>query len=584
MKTIVKLTLLVISVLLLSGSSTAQATVRYVDVNGVNPAPPYTNWATAAATIQEAVDAADGGDEVVVTNGTYASGGRAVYGTMTNRVAVDKPLAVRSVNGPQHTIIQGRQVPGSTNGDGAIRCVYLTNGASLAGFTLTNGATLDSGDHRRERSGGGVFSESAATLVSGCVIAGNAALVWGGGAYSGTLSNCTFNANSALASGTYGGAGGGAFYSTLNNCALSNNSAGWAGGGAAGGTLNHCALVNNRASSGGGAAGAGVALPACTINYCTLAGNWAAQSGGGVYGERPYGPPLTLNACTLISNSAPFGGGAYEAVLNNCLLRTNLAEYGGGANACDLNNCTLTDNFASIAGGGASANVFGFTSTLNNCILYFNSAPQGTNYSLAYGPLVLNYCWTTPDSIVFPNEGEPLFVDHFSGNLRLQSNSPCINAGYNAYAVGSGDLDGRPRVAGGTVDIGAYEFQGAGMGEFVGWLQQHGLPTDGSADGIDSDSDGRNNWQEWRCLTDPTNALSVLQLLPLSFDGTNAVLRWESVAGVNYFLECGTNSAANPAFSVLATNLQTQQSGMRTYYDTNTADAPIRVYRLGVGP
>ena len=67
---------------------------------------------------------------------------------------------------------------------------------------------------------------------------------------------------------------------------------------------------------------------------------------------------------------------------------------------------------------------------------------------------------------------EPIFVDLAGGNLRLQSSSPCINAGNNAYATNTTDLDGRPRIVGGVVDMGAYEYQGPGMGEFIGWLQQ----------------------------------------------------------------------------------------------------------------
>ena len=64
------------------------------------------------------------------------------------------------------------------------------------------------------------------------------------------------------------------------------------------------------------------------------------------------------------------------------------------------------------------------------------------------------------------------------------------------------------------MDIGAYEFQGAGMGEFTGWLQQYGLATDGSARHCSTtDCDGLNNWQEWIAGTVPTNALSVLKLL-----------------------------------------------------------------------
>jgi hypothetical protein len=107
----------------------------------------------------------------------------------------------------------------------------------------------------------------------------------------------------------------------------------------------------------------------------------------------------------------------------------------------------------------------------------------------------------------------PLFVDQAGGNLRLQSNSACINAGKNAYVADSTDLDGNPRIVGGTVDIGAYEFQTPSPMISYAWLQQYGLLTDGSADYTGPDGDGLNNWKEWRCLTDPTNALSVLRLL-----------------------------------------------------------------------
>jgi hypothetical protein len=73
-----------------------------------------------------------------------------------------------------------------------------------------------------------------------------------------------------------------------------------------------------------------------------------------------------------------------------------------------------------------------------------------------------------------------------------------------------------------------------------------------------------------------------LRLLSASPAGTNVTVTWQSVAGVNYFLERSTNLSANPRFSLLATNV-IGQPNTTTYPNINAAAAPWLFYRVGVG-
>ena len=531
--------------------------VRYVNISNTTPLAPFLSWTNAATNIQDAVDAAVDGDVVLVSNGVYKTGARAVYGA-TNRVAVDKAVALQSVNGPDSTSIVGAGSVGVARVNG--RCVYLTNGASLVGFCLTNGSASGSGDTNKVMNGGGVWCESSSAIVSNCVLTGNGASQFGGGAFQGTLLNCLLTNNSASK-------GGGSCSNLLLNCTLAKNFASFqspiSGGGALYSTLSNCVLVANNCFGGGGGAGFS------SLTRCVVSNN----IGGGVFMS-------SANYCLISSNiSFSSGGGAYSNILNNCVLMNNAASgNGAGAYYSTLVNCTVVSN-STPSGSGAGGGLYGGTAT--NCIVYYNFSSKEPNF---LSTMPMNFCCApTLATNGFGNiTNAPLFADLVARDFHLQAGSPCINSGNNFGVATTADMDGNPRIVGGTVDMGAYEFQSPVSTLSYAWALQHGLPTDGSADYVDSDGDGLNNWQEWLAGTDPNDASSKLAMLPMP--KTNSVgitVTWASVAGVPYFVQRGTNLSAQPPFVTIQSNI-IGQPGMTTYTDTNAVGDMPFMYRVGV--
>ncbi len=296
--------------------------------------------------------------------------------------------------------------------------------------------------------------------------------------------------------------------------------------------------------SGGGALVLGGAL-----SNCLVGANTAHGLGGGIYGG-------TLYNCTVVGNSAQLdGGGASGATLNNCFVQFNSATWGGGGTAsCTMYNCVLTGNSAGFVGGGAKGG------TLFNCTIVNNTAEEGgggiyggTAYNSIivyntypnYEESTLRYCCSQP---LPPGDGnkdaDPLFQNGPGANFRLLAGSPCIDAGQNGWGFPAGppcDMDGTPRVVGPRIDMGAYEFPFTPAGVHYAWLQQYGLPIDGSVDQVDLDGDGALTWQEYVTDTVPTNTASVFRLR-ISDDGR--VLTWHSSNGRRYTLEQTTNLAA----------------------------------------
>jgi len=462
-------------VIVSAGALCAGAVTHYVDRASPAPVPPFTNWSTAATAIQDAVDAALDGATVLVNTGVYAAGGALTPGfALSNRVVATQAVTIASVGGPAVTAIAGLHDPESDLGLGsnAMRGVFLSGGAALHGFTISNGATFAlasaSGNSYFERSGGGVFMADA--LLSNCIVIANTAGNYGGGVFG---SNGALVCASQLSSNWAFGYGGGMAWPTngmlLDSLIHGNFVSNSDGGGvhvSASGFISNCVISGNLVQRGS-AGGVLVFRAGFEMVDCVVQSNRSAPGrGGGMFGNGWTQYRTVVNNCRFENNSvggSQYGGGAYFTYteVNNCLFARNSGtSFGGGITAygSPLRNCTIVTNYADTQGGGV---YMLNAAALYNSIVYHNAAGV-TNRNICFKPGDTGTtCVYTCSLPLEPGEGnlaaDPQLVNLPLGNYRLMAGSPCVNAGSNEYASGSFDLDGAARIQQGIVDMGAYE-------------------------------------------------------------------------------------------------------------------------------
>ncbi|HBA84254.1 MAG TPA: hypothetical protein DCZ95_09200 [Verrucomicrobia bacterium] len=267
----------------------------YVSPAGSHQAP-FSSWAKASTSLQAAVDFAYAGSTIWVTDGVYNA--EATYSERqthcASRLVVAKPLTIRSVNGPDKTILEGQRAE-----ENPIRCALLDYGAALDGFTLRGGSAYTNdfynyswgfyyGPDHESRKGGGAFLSRDARLIN-CRAESNTA-VWGGGVYGGQLSRCRLQSNYSLDNG------GGLCDSAASQCIIQNNSSGDGGGGAYNSVLRNCLVQRNHADWIGGGVATG------TLYNCTVVDNTCKQTGGGIWMANCFNSIVYFNKAQSGSN------------------------------------------------------------------------------------------------------------------------------------------------------------------------------------------------------------------------------------------------------------------------------------------
>ncbi len=401
-------------------------------------------------TLLDVVDLYDGA--ISLREALFYSGVEAIGSPITFDAALDGGTI--TLAGSSLIVDRSVQVNASSLGELTIDAnsqsraiTILADNVELVGLTVTGGVA---------RYGGGIGNYGTLTLTNS-TISGNSANYSGGGIYNycGTVTviDSTITDNSANYSG-------GGIYSLLGPVAVGDST-----------------ILGNSADDGGGIYSTGQ----LTVTNSNISGN-SATDGGGILN---YEGTVTVTNSNISDNSADTGGGIYDdtgtVTVTNSSISGNYGDgiygysatvtvtgsnisgnYGNGIRS----GSTLAVAYSTISGNyGCGISVSGGTATVSNTIVALNYNAEYPDISGALTTeSVFNLIGIDPGFVRSPGPGPDGTWgtdDDDAGDLHLTASSPAVNMGSNAL-VPPGletDVDGQPRVYGGRVDIGAYEYQ-----------------------------------------------------------------------------------------------------------------------------
>ena len=225
------------------------------------------------------------------------------------------------------------------------------------------------------------------------------------------------------------------------------------------------------------------------------------------YSESAYGGGMNIDSCNMVLNNAVFfenrcvnAGGLgiqrckdYTVKVANMLAYNNrVVHYGGGLAIAtsnpEMNNITIVNNYCGGGGGAGMQNAFDASPTFNNCIFWGNHAmyilneidtveyyngsqiwlwgmdcrPVFKNGDIQFGfDSIYGKEYLTDENYINMIDANPLFVDEHLHDYHLVEDSPCVNTGaadLTGLFIPYFDLGGGPRICGGRIDMGCYEF------------------------------------------------------------------------------------------------------------------------------